>query len=55
MDKKICRFCGENHIPETEDICESCDALLNSTARARPPNPYDLKEQIDDTDEEGGL
>lgn len=51
MEKKLCRFCGENHIPIYEDICGSCEAVLNTTSRKRPSNPYDSKEPIDGDDD----
>lgn len=55
MEMKTCRFCGESQIPIDEDICASCDAILNSTSSKRPPNPYDSDEPIEECDEEGGL
>lgn len=51
METKLCRFCGESHIPIYDDICMSCETILNTNTRKRPPNPYDSTEPIDDTDE----
>jgi len=54
METKVCRFCGESHIPIYEDICKSCEEFLNTTSRNRPVNPFDLNAPLDDSDDEEG-